>query len=52
MTMFDTLENIYAIFQGLNSNLEKVQYLQKLQSENPPFNINWDNLISYWKTAE
>jgi hypothetical protein len=46
--MFDSLENIYFIFKGLNKN-EKIEYLEELKNKNLGFKINWDNLILYWK---
>jgi len=46
--MFDSLENIYFIFKGLNK-IEKVEYLEKLKNENYDYDIKWDNLIKVWK---
>ena len=47
--MFDDLESIYATFQSLSTNSEKVQYLEELQSQNPPYTINFPNLIKYYQ---
>lgn len=47
--MFDDLESIYSIFQSLPTNSEKVQYLEELQSQNPPYNINFPNLIKHYQ---
>lgn len=46
--MFDNLETIYIIFQSLNTNKEKVEYLQTLQKRNLDYNINYENLIKVW----
>lgn len=48
--MFDDLTSIYSIFQSLASSAEKIVYLKKLQSENPPYNINFPNLIKYYES--
>lgn len=45
--MFNDLESIFKIFQSLNKT-DKVQYLKELQSQNLPYNINFDNLIKVW----
>ena len=49
--MFDSLENIYLIFKGLNK-IEKVEYLEKLKNENYDYDIKWDNLIKVWKNIQ
>lgn len=46
--MFDSIENIYFIFQGLNKS-EKIDYLQNLKNQNLSYKINWDNLIKLWQ---
>ena len=49
LKMFDDLNSIYSIFKSLQNNKEKIEYLQQLKIQNPPYNINFDNLIKYYQ---
>ena len=44
------LQIIYEQFQQLTSNQLKVQFLQNLQNENLPYQINYQNLIDYYSS--
>ena len=43
------LQIIFQEFQQLTSNQQKVQFLQKLQSQNYNYQINYQNLINYYQ---
>lgn len=47
--MFDNLDTIYKVFQDLNNNSEKVNFLKELQQKNLSYNINYENLIKYYE---
>jgi len=44
------LQYIYSTFKNLNSNQQKIEFLQQLQSYNLHYNINYENLINYYRT--
>ncbi len=45
-----TLESIYQSFSLLFTSAEKIAFLETLQSQNLPFDINYANLIKYYQT--
>lgn len=47
--MFDDLETIYKVFKDLKNGKEKVEYLEELRDKNLGYNINYENLIWFWK---
>jgi hypothetical protein len=44
------LTYIYSTFKSLQTNTQKVKFLQELQSLNLPYDINYQNLIHYYST--
>ena len=43
------LQIIFQEFQQLTSTQSKIQYLQKLSTQNLPYQINYQNLINYYQ---
>lgn len=43
------LQYIYSTFKNLNTNQQKIEFLQQLQTYNLPYLINYDNLINYYR---
>ena len=44
-------EYIFESFKNLQTSEEKVEYLKQLQKLNLPYDINYENLINYWKNV-
>ena len=42
------LNSIYTDFKKLETNEDRVSYLETLRGLKLPFEINYDNLIRYW----
>lgn len=46
--MFTDLKTIYSIFYSIPTNSQKIEYLKDLQSQNLPYNINFQTLINHY----
>lgn len=45
------LDQIYSDFKSFNTNREKIEYLQFLQSLNLSYHINYENLINHYSKS-
>jgi len=43
------LQIIFKEFQQLTTPQQQIQYLQKLSTQNLPYQINYQNLINYYQ---